>query len=154
MVTVGSVYINGNAYTQVGKFYPFIGQKKGQLYVGLRSGGTYRIPTGTVQFRIDDNEAFTITPDETPADLIPGTVGEAQETQAEMMVNMAKILSPYTAATGEKARLIIKQMLGGKLLKFRTIGLNQAASSTGEAPLDTSLSEALVQVGIDPASLQ
>ncbi|MDR0275267.1 MAG: hypothetical protein LBI48_08025 [Burkholderiaceae bacterium] len=151
MVTVGSFYSGGATYTQTGKLYPFVGIKNGETYVGIRSGGTYRIPTGTVQIRIDDNAAWTITPDDTPTDLVPGAATSPavnKDISADMMANMAKIMSPYTAATGDKADKIIKQMLAGKVIKYRTIGLNQAASSTGEVKLDASFTESIRSIGI------
>lgn len=156
MVTVGSFSYNGTTFTQVGKYYPFIGKRGSTIYVGIRSGGVHRIPTGTVQIRVDDNSAWTITPEETPADLIPGTApstSAAPGMSAEMMANMSKILSPYTAATGEKAKSIIKQMLSGKIIKYRTVGLNQAASTTGEVAVDQSLVESLQSIGINPEEL-
>lgn len=151
LVTVGSFSIGSHTYTQAGKLYPFVGVKNGETYVGVRSGGTYRIPTGTVQIRIDDNAAWTITPDETPADLVPGTVASpaiSKDIPASMMASMAKIMSPYTATTGLKADKIIQQMLTGKVVRYRTIGLNQAASSTGEVKIDESFEESIRSIGV------
>lgn len=151
MVTVGSFQSKGTLYTEAGKYYPFVGVKNGVTYVGIRSGGRFRIPTGTVQIRIDGNPAWTITPEETPADLIPGTVPAANAPAGvtnEMMANISKILSPYTAATGKKADDIIKQMSTGKVIKYRTVGLNQAASTTGEVNIDASFNEAIRSIGI------
>lgn len=151
MVTVGSFSVGGQTYTQVGKLYPFVGLKNGETYVGVRSGGTYRIPTGTVQIRIDDNAAWTITPDETPTDLVPGTAASpvvSKDVPASMMASMAKIMSPYTATTGHKADDIIRQMLAGKVVRYRTVGLNQAASSTGEVKIDESFEESIRSIGI------
>ena len=146
---------NGHRFfaTQTASFYPFVGKKDGKLYVGVRSGGSYRIPTGTVQLRIDGNPAWTITPDETPASLVPGTANSNNSVSQETMRSMTKILSPFTAAVGDKAVKIIKQMAAGNLLKYRTVGMNQAASTTGEVPLDTSFAHGLAQLGVDRASL-
>ncbi|MNH40707.1 hypothetical protein D3C79_1020630 [compost metagenome] len=60
----------------------------------------------------------------------------------------AQAMSPFTAATGEKAEKILAQMKTGKVLIYRTLGMNQAASSTGEYVLDQSLSKALTECGI------
>lgn len=60
----------------------------------------------------------------------------------------AQAMSPFTAATGEKAEKILAQMKTGKVLIYRTLGMNQAASSTGEYALDQSLSKALTECGI------
>lgn len=139
--------------TQTASFYPFVGKQDGKLHVGVRSGGSYRIPTGTVQLRIDDNSAWTITPEETPATLVPGSASADKSMSQETMRSMSKILSPFTVASGDKAIKIIKQMAAGKVLKYRTVGMNQAASTTGEVPLDSSFAEGLAQLGINPASL-
>ena len=69
------------------------------------------------------------------------------------MTSVSQMMSPYTVTGGDKAKKILKQMLAGKNLKYRTVGINQAASTTGEAVIDPSLIEALRLIGIDPASL-
>ena len=60
----------------------------------------------------------------------------------------ARSMSPFTASTGEKAQSILKEMRSGKTLIYRTVGLNQAASTTGEYVLDQSLDVALRRCGI------
>lgn len=69
------------------------------------------------------------------------------------MENMTKIMSPYTATTGDKAKSIIKEMLLGKVIKYRTVGMNQAASTTGEAVIDGSFLKSLREIGINPENL-
>ncbi|HCH0797971.1 TPA: hypothetical protein NKO75_003379 [Vibrio parahaemolyticus] len=163
-VTVGSLYTNKNIYTETGKYYPFIEQVNGQLRVGLQSGGQYKIPVGNAQLRIDSNKTWDISTSETPLDLAPtlanlkpAYLDDLSEDQKAMvaasyesaMEMSAQAMSPFTATTGEKAKKIIKEMLVGKSLKYRTIGLNQAASSTGVYGLDMSLQLALTDCGIE-----
>lgn len=163
-VTVGSLYTNKNVYTEMGKYYPFIEQVNGQLRVGLQSGGQYKIPVGNAQLRIDSNKAWDISTSETPLDLAPtfanfkpayldnlsddqkAMVAASYESAMEVS---AQAMSPFTATTGEKAEKIVKEMLAGKSLKYRTVGLNQAASSTGVYDLDMSLQNALIDCGIE-----
>lgn len=163
-VTVGSLYTNKNVYTEVGKYYPFIEQVNGQLRVGLQSGGQYKIPVGNAQLRIDSNKAWDISTSETPLDLVPtfanfkpayldnlsddqkAMVAASYESAMEVS---AQAMSPFTATTGERAEKIVKEMLAGKSLKYRTVGLNQAASSTGVYDLDVSLQNALIDCGIE-----
>ena len=57
-------------------------------------------------------------------------------------------MSPYTAVSGEKARMILSEMLNGYNLIYRRVGFNQAASSTGEYKLDNSFRNALTDCGI------
>jgi len=157
MVTVGAFRSRSNyLFTKTGNYYPFIGSKNGEICVGIRSGGTYRIPTGTVQIRIDENPAWTITPDETPVDMMPSANAPAlgnQAVSADIMATMTKFMSPYTATTDEKAKQIVRQMLQGRVVRYRTIGLNQAASTTGEVLLDASFAEGLRAIGIDTNAL-
>ena len=163
MVTVGEYAGGSLVVTQSLKYYPFVAIQNGELFVGVRSGGRFRVPTGTVQIRIDANPAWTITPDETPVALVPSVPTMQMEgmpqsvdmagLQKLAMANVTKMMSPYTAATGDKAKSIIRQMLTGKVIKYRTIGMNQAASTTGEVKLDASFAAALKSVGIDPESI-
>lgn len=168
MVTMGEWASSKVIVTQSLKFYPFVGTQDGTLFVGIRSGGRFRIPTGTVQIRVDDNPAWTIAPDETPISMLPKsptipikiipdsngiankTINSTQEATMQMISRMS---SPYTAATGQKARDIINQMLKGKVIKYRIIGVNQPASSTGEVRIDDSFTKSLVEIGLSPASL-
>lgn len=163
MVTVGEYAGGSLVVTQSLKYYPFVGIQNGELFVGVRSGGRFRVPTGTVQIRIDANPAWTITPDETPVALAPSVPTMQMEVmpqsvdmvslQKQAMANVTKMMSPYTAATGDKAKNIIREMLNGKVVKYRTVGMNQAASTTGEVNLDTSFVEAIKSIGIDPESM-
>lgn len=75
-----------------------------------------------------------------------------KKTQAQAMENVYKMMSPYTITGGDKAKSILRQMLAGQVLKFRTVGINQAASTTGEVVLDESLAQSLRIIGIDPKS--
>jgi hypothetical protein len=162
MVTIGENVRSGSMiYTQSLKYYPFVGIQDGEVFVGVRSGGAYRIPTGTVQLRIDEEEAWTIGTDETPLslapkqpNLMPSNMPATANAEAQKMYdNIIKMSSPYTAATGEKAKKIIKQMVRGKKVKYRSVGINQAASTTGEVVIDASFIESLKAIGIDPATL-
>jgi hypothetical protein len=164
MVTSGDFSAGTSIITSSLKFYPVIRKEGGELYVGLMSGGRYKIPVGTIQMRIDQNEAWTITPQETPVSMVPampeialGLPAEQQEmikkAQAQSVENVYKMMSPYTVAGGAKARSILKQMLAGQNMKYRTVGINQAASTTGDIVLDESLASSLRLIGVNPDSL-
>ncbi len=166
MVTVGQWRSSGTIWTKSLNYYPFVGLQDGELFVGIRSGGSYGIPTGTVQMRVDANKAWTIEPSETPVYLAPAPAQPAIPTanndnatvdlaavQAEALRNMSKALSPYTAATGEKAKSILREMVAGKTLKYRSVGMNQPASSTGEVVIDASFIQSLKLIGIDPDNI-
>jgi hypothetical protein len=153
---------SGHVYTYAAHYYPFAAVKNGQIRFGVKCGGTIPIPVGSVQIRIDDNPAWTISSSETPVDLVPQASvgqqpktapGEADDDTFNQMYNMsmkgmARIMSPFTATTGEKAQAIINQMAKGRKLKYRTIGMNQAASTTGEYAIDESFVDGLIKCGI------
>ncbi|MCI0509451.1 hypothetical protein C8E00_108113 [Chromohalobacter marismortui] len=163
-VTVGSLYTRKSVFTYSNHYYPYIEVVDGDLRVGIKSGGKHSIPVGDVQMRIDDNKAWTISSSETPLDYIPkGTINNMEEytknlpeknrqlveaTYKRSMKTAARAMSPFTATTGKKAKNILREMLSGTKIKYRTLGLNQAASTTGEYSLDSSLEESLVKCGI------
>lgn len=162
-VTVGSLYTSNGVFTMTNKYYPYIEVVNGDLRVGVKSGGRFLIPVGDVQLRVDQNKAWTISTSETPLDYVPeGQLKAMQayapkDSQQQQIVEnayktameaTARSMSPFTASTGEKAQSILKEMRSGKTLIYRTVGLNQAASTTGEYVLDQSLEVALRQCGI------
>ena len=148
------------AYTTLG-YMPYIELKNDTLRLGLHN--INGIPVGDIQLRIDENKFHTITTSETPIDLFPQELSSNMENSMNMvnkeslgaginyetmMNNMMKTLSPYTATTGDKAWTILNEMLKGKKMIYRTIGINQAASTTGEVLLDESLLQSLRECGI------
>jgi len=161
LVTMGSYYTSdGNVYTVTGGAYPFIGRNGNQLLVGLRSGGKIRFPVGEVQLRIDDNPAWTITPMETPLENPPGTTPASSGPSDQIAAAIEKTrqlssvaLLPYTAATGERARKILGQMLHGHIIKYRITSFGQASSTTGECLIDDSFREGLIKAAIPFADL-
>lgn len=164
MVTTGDFQSSSLIYTSSLNFYPIVRKEGGEIYVGLMSGGSFKVPVGTVQMRIDQNEAWTITPQETPLSMAPaapqaniGLTAEQAEAmkniQSQYMDNFNKLMSPYTLAGGDKAKAILRQMVSGNTLIYRTVGINQAGSTTGEARLDESLRQSLQAIGIDPGTL-
>jgi hypothetical protein len=166
-VTTGSLYTQSSVFTYTNHLYPFIEVVEDELRVGLKSGGKYKVPVGDVQLRIDKNKAWAISMSETPVNVKPDPQTSAQvdimteyaknlppEQQALVvnsykaaMSSTGKILSPYTATTGDKAKAIVKEMLKGNTLIYRTLGFSQVptlgGSTTGEFLLDKSLEAAL-----------
>lgn len=163
-VTIGSFYSGDNVYTLNNSYYPYIQKDESNIYVGVQSGGKVKIPVGNIQLRIDNNQAWMITPSETPllststdVNMVPPAYPDgmsdeqkkAFETTYKTAINNAtKAMSPFTATSGDKAHKILIEMINGNKLIYRTVGLNQAASSTGEVLLDNSFKTALSQCGI------
>ena len=148
-------------------YYPFIARAKDEIIFGIEND--YNLPLGDAQVRVDDNAMIEISAADTPVILAPkqptvdmsylkGTPGldsEAlQKSVTDMTANIQKYSSPFRAVSGEKAREIIKQLLNGKSLKVRIIGVNQVNSTTGEWEMDGSLPNALAECGIDPNQLR
>lgn len=163
MVTVGEYTSVPVIVTKPFNYYPVVRKVGNEVYVGLMSGGRIKVPVGTVQLRIDQHEAWTISPQETPVSLLPEVPQYAlnlppeqaelvKNAQAQAMTSAAQTMSPYTVTGGDKAKAIIKQMAAGHMLKYRTVGLNQAGSTTGEVTLDASFVQSLKQVGIDTST--
>lgn len=146
MVTIGDFSNKNFVLTTPFQYYPFVSLRGNEIAFGIRSGGNYKIPTGTVQIRIDNNKAWTITPSETPIYL------EITSSENMFGVNMSSIItqnmSPFTASTGDKAKDIIREMLSGREMIYRTVGYNQAASTEGHIIIDSSFRESLRQIGI------
>ena len=145
-------------------YYPFIEKVNDEVIFGVQ--GDYNIPVGDVQIRVDQHKAITISYTETPVfysassaqtvDLsylknIEGIDQQAmQESINSTMLNVQKISSPFTATSGEKANLIIRQMKNGSKLKMRVIGFgtNSVQSSSGEYDLDKQFMTVLSECGI------
>lgn len=163
-VTTGSFYSGDSVYTMSNHYYPYIQKDGTTILVGVQSGGKFKIPVGNIQLRIDSNPAWMITSAETPllssntaANTLPPSYPDnmsdeqkkAFETTYKNAMNTAtKAMSPFTATTGDKAHKILTEMLNGHKLIYRTVGLNQDASSTGEVLIDNSFKTALDQCGI------
>lgn len=163
MVTVGDYTNVPLIVTKPFNYYPVVRKVGNEVYVGLMSGGRFKVPVGTVQLRIDQHAAWTISPQETRVSLLPEVPQYAlnlppeqaalvKSAQAQAMTSAAQTMSPYTVTGGEKAKSIIKQIANGHVLKFRTVRLNQAASTTGEVAIDPSFVQSLKQAGIDPST--
>lgn len=165
MVTTGSKYQNGRAYTENFKIYPFVEVTEKGVVVGVKSGGTHKIAVGDVQLRIDNNPARTLSAQNTPVELLSENKGqyddilkaldESQREQFEKVMDTtnsiaAKMLAPFTAVDGSEAEKILKEMLSGNTLIYRQVGLTAATSTTGSFKLDPSLKRGLEQCGYSP----
>lgn len=146
------------------RYYPYVERRGADVRVGLMAHPVLPAPTGAVQIRVDNLPAWTIDTSETPIDsgasntaaqvnaLLPTTAdpahAEAVRRSAEAMSeNITRSVSPYTAATGEKARDILAQMKSGQRVIYRTMGAN-SASTAGEAALGAEFNQALADCGM------
>jgi hypothetical protein len=155
----------GGTWRQAITLVPYIERRDNEVRVGLRSPNRFGgIPTGDVRLRVDEHPAWTITTAETPMDAkptgansfanaLPATATEAERRQfeattQEVYSSMGKMISPFTAATGEKAAAMLAQMKSGTVLIYETAGFNQPGSSTGRVVLDAQFKAALQTCGL------
>lgn len=157
--------VRGASWRQLISFVPYIERRDDGIRVGLRSPNAYGgVPTGDVRIRIDDNPAWTITTAETPIDkqpagitpymgtasaASPGTGGSTAADAAQQVYgSIGKMISPFTAATGDKAEAMLAQMKEGSMLIYETTGFNQPGSSTGRIALDDEFRAALTKCAL------
>jgi len=67
-----------------------------------------------------------------------------------MTDNITKLGSPYRAFKGQKATTLLKDMLATSgEIKYRVVGINSAASTTGTIKIDESFRNGLKTCGIN-----
>ncbi|WP_212799782.1 hypothetical protein [Pseudomonas sp. St316] len=159
IVTTGN-YTAGNSLLNTLNVFPVVRKEGEEIYVGLMSNGDVRIPIVTAQIWIDQNEVWTISSQETPMILAKPSVEYMLGLRPELTrqaqaqgLNIHKILGGYAVTGGDKAKAILKQMLRGSVLRFRTIGIDKSVSATQEVVLDETFSQSLGWSGIDQKSL-
>jgi hypothetical protein len=118
------------SFSQVGGVYPIVEMNdRLGLLVGVSSGGTVRLPTGDIFWRVDDKPFREIKAADNPA--LPtsapaignGSDDPAANAMAET-VNLAMRLATTVAATstlasGGKAQEMLAELLAGKELIYR-----------------------------------
>lgn len=177
-VVSSSDYVGKAHHTRTGFLYPVIeSHPEHGLLIGVSSGGRFRLPTGTILWRVDDHPFREIRPEDGPvtqaAAQPASTLSEgmndattrAVSNAMAMALRMAAGMSATsTLATGDAARLMLAELREGKALLYRA---KAAASDTGlpysgtlrvgrvtrdglkPIPVDASLAGALEQCGID-----
>jgi len=177
-VVSASDYVGKTRYTRTGFLYPVIeNHPEHGLLIGVSSGGRFRLPTGTILWRIDDHPFREIRPEEgpvAPAAALPppslpketndATAKAVNDAMAAAMRMAAGMSATSTFATGDTARAMLAELRAGKGLLYRA---KAAAVDTGlpdsgayrvgqitqdglrPIPLDASLAQALVECGIN-----
>lgn len=131
----------------------------GEMRVGVRS--TPAVPiAGDLQLRVDRHPAVIISSVETPIDYAPSysepTGNKVADAAGErVMTAISRSLSPYRVTTGQKAKRILRQILAGKTLRFRTLGVNSVtAQPIVPIEITENMRQALSQCGINSQSVQ
>ncbi|EQB00234.1 hypothetical protein L288_18525 [Sphingobium quisquiliarum P25] len=167
----------GMKFSRMGFLYPIVeNNPKLGLLIGVSSGGRYRLPTGDILWRVDDNPHRELKAADNPA--VGGTSfgaafktgNEATDRQVEgVMVQTAQLTASLTAtstvASGDKAREMLAEMAAGRSLIYRqeaaspAFGLPSARTaevgqytSKGQEPflIDASFHRGLTECGIIP----
>jgi hypothetical protein len=124
--------------------------------IGITSSHNLPI-VGDLQIRVDAYEMVTVSPMETPVDVgsskieMPDVAGLSEEQRKSMedtIQGVSGYASPYRMATGEKAQTLLKQMQMGKEIKFRTVGVNVAASTVAVVAITDDFRNALKACGL------
>jgi hypothetical protein len=169
-------YVGRTRYSRTGFLYPVIEKHPVHgLLVGVSSGGRFRLPTGTILWRVDDRPFRELRAEDGPMTVETPAVapaGAAQDPVAAkamadaMAVTHRMILSATatsTVAQGDTALAMLDELRSGGGLLFRA---KAAAPDTGlpgtgmyrvgqitrdglrPVPLDASLASALADCGI------
>lgn len=136
-------------------YYFYAERRNAEIRAGVFAEPSLPI-SGDVQIRVDDHPMITITAADTPIDAAPTVPMAALDAlppdqraalQAQMRATLA-VASPYRALIGERAALLIEEILAGKVTIARTVGINAATSSIAEWRPDKDLRAALLECGI------
>jgi hypothetical protein len=166
-------------YSRVGILYPVVeNNPQLGLLVGVSSGGQFRVPTGNILWRIDENPHRELLASDNPATGAPAfampafkTGNEATDKAvAESMANATRmtagLMATSTVASGEKAQEMLREMLTGRSLLYRqasvapayglpssqTYRVGQFTNEGHQAiPLDESFRKGLAECGIPVA---
>lgn len=163
-------------YSRLGFLYPVVeNNAKLGLLIGVSSGGTYRVPTGDILWRVDQNPHRTLRAADNPA-LVGSSMfgslktGDAEtdkrieEAMASTGNMVASMTATSTVASGELAREMLDEMVAGQGLIYRqaqaapAYGLPSGAANKvgqyttdeGQVPikLDESFRRGLAECGI------
>ena len=171
-------YVGKTRYSRTGFLYPVI-EKHPQhgLLVGVSSGGRFRLPTGTILWRVDEQPFREVRPEDGPmtADMssaLPsGVMGQdpvAAKAMADAMAMSGRMIMSATAtssfAMGDTARAMLAELRSGHGLLFRAkaavadtglpdSGMYRVGQITKDGlkpvPLDASLHTALAECGME-----
>ncbi|PWG03308.1 hypothetical protein [Sphingosinicella humi] len=168
-------------FSRMGYLYPVVENNASLgLLVGVSSGGRFRVPTGDILWRVDQQPHRELKAADNPVTgsslaLEPFKTGneQADRAVADAMAKTANLAASMTAtstvASGEKAREMLAEMLAGKGLIYRQATAAPAYGlPSGETyrvgqltddeqrpfPLDASFRKALAECGIDPSAQQ
>lgn len=143
----------GSAFSRTGSLYPYVEQNSELgLMVGVSSGGRYRLPTGDIEWRVDDNPHHTLKSSDTPstgdtiATVSTADMSDAQADAYEQSMDdidslVFSLQNGVTAAGGEKAEALLAELRAGSELQFRSKGAAPSAGLVSSSTYLTGRSE-------------
>ncbi|WP_336972530.1 hypothetical protein [Sphingobium aromaticiconvertens] len=131
-------YVGSTRYSRTGYLYPIIEMNSAQgLLIGVSSGGRFRLPTGTIVWRVDDRPFRELKAEDNPAGtggtaIPPGSNDAVTKALADTTALTSRLILAATAtstlASGDKAREMLAELKSGKGLIYRA---SAAAASYG-----------------------
>jgi hypothetical protein len=114
-------------FTRTGATYPGVEfNSEHGLLVGVSSGGKYRMPTGDIVWRVDDRPFHEIKAADNPVSgsVAPVLAGVSERTMQVTLAETNRMVAAMTAtstmASGDKAKVMLAEMLEGHGLIFRS----------------------------------
>ena len=169
-------YFGRSRYSRTGFLYPVIEKHPDHgLLVGVSSGGRFRLPTGTILWRVDEKPFRELRAEDGPVTVdtaVAAPAGTPQDSvaakaMADTMALTNRLIMSATAtstfAQGDRAKEMLAELLAGHGLLFRAKAAAPEAGLPGEGmyrvgqftneglrpvPLDESLVSALAACGI------
>ena len=153
-------------FTRIGALYPIVEMNSEYgLLVGVSSGGTVRMPTGDIVWRVDDLPYREIRAGANPGVSMVSTPAANTVTQVtqESLAMARALTATSTVASGDTAWAMLAEMRRGSGLQFRQAAVatgyglpQQQAMATGQItkkglrpfPLDGSFHAALQSCGL------
>ncbi|MCW2404582.1 hypothetical protein M2336_001211 [Sphingobium sp. B1D7B] len=165
-------YVGKLRYSRTGYLYPVIEMNSRHgLLVGVSSGGRFRLPTGTIVWRVDDQPFRELKPEDNPqgASVSPSpAANDATKAMADAMALSNKLIMSATAtstlASGEVAKAMLSELRAGQGLIFRAAAISSPyglpdpnmmrvgqfqKDGLKPIPVDASLAIALAECGIE-----
>lgn len=157
-------YLGKTRYSRTGFLYPVIEKHPEHgLLVGVSSGGRFRLPTGTILWRVDQQLFRELRPEDGPMTIdMPAAVPSgaapsdsiAAKAMADAMAVTNRMVMSATAtssfAGGETARAMLAELRAGHGLLFRA---KAAAADTGLPDSSIYRVGQITKDGLKPVSL-
>ncbi|MBU0554949.1 MAG: hypothetical protein KKD64_06670 [Alphaproteobacteria bacterium] len=166
-------YVGTLRYSRTGYLYPVIEMNSTHgLLVGVSSGGRFRLPTGAILWRVDDQPFREIKPEDNPrgtaVTAAPQVDDAATKAVADAMALSNKLILSATAtstlASGETAKAMLTELRAGRGLIYRAAAISSPyglpdpnmmrvgqfqKDGLKPIPVDASLGIALAECGIE-----